>query len=328
MDSGLLLLLVLVVALLFDFVNGWNDSANAIATVVSTRVLAPLTAVVFAASLNFIGALVSTRVAKMIGGGLVASDLVTPAVILAAMVAAALWVAVCTQWGLPVSGSHALIGGLVGAAATRSGFGAIHMSGVEKVLIALAASPLLGLVIGYVLLVAVYWAASSMSPATVRKTFSVMQVASSGFMAFTHGMNDAQKVMGVITLALVTAGRWPGMDHGVPIWVMLACATVMGLGTAAGGSKVIRTLGMRLAHIRPIEGFAAETAAGIVLSVAAALGVPVSTTHTITGSILGVGSAYRVRSVKWAIGAKIVYAWVLTLPITALLSALMVVAFG
>ncbi len=319
-DLSLLLILVIVAALLFDFVNGWNDSANAIATVVSTRVLTPFVAVVFAAALNFFGALVSTRVAKTIAGGIVDPNLVTGDVVLAAMLAATLWVAVCTWWGLPISGSHSLIGGLVGAAATALGMDVLHIGGIAKVLVALVVSPIAGFIGGYLLLVAVYWVANSMRPKTVTRTFSVLQVLSSGFMAFTHGMNDAQKVMGVITLALFSAGKLSSIS--VPLWVMLLCATVMGLGTAAGGWKVIRTLGLKLAHIRPIEGFAAESAGGAVLSVAAAFGVPVSTTHTITGSIMGVGTAFRARAVKWGLGAKIVYAWVLTLPATALLGGI------
>jgi PiT family inorganic phosphate transporter len=319
-----LLVLVILAALLFDFVNGWNDSANAIATVVSTRVLAPLTAVLFAGVLNVAGALVSTRVAKTIGGGLVDPQLVTEYVVLASMLAAAGWVALCTIWGLPISGSHSLIGSLVGAAGAIFGVEVLKMEGVAKVLVALVVSPVLGFAVGYVLLVGVYWIANWMSPREVRRTFSLLQVFSSAFMAFTHGMNDAQKVMGVITLALFSSGKISAIE--VPFWVMLLCALVMGAGTAAGGWRVIRTLGMKLAHIRPIEGFAAETGAGIVLAGAAGLGMPVSTTHTITGSILGVGSAYRVKSVRWSIGSKIVYAWVLTLPATAALGGALALA--
>lgn len=321
-----MLILVVVVALLFDFVNGWNDSANAIATVVSTRVLSPLAAVVFAAVFNFAGALVSERVAKTISGGLIEPDLATSEIVLAAMLAAAAWVAICTYWGLPISGSHSLIGGLIGAAVagTSQGWQALQWGGIQKVLLAMVASPLLGFLVGYGVLIAIYWIAYGMTRHVARFTFSGLQIVSSGFMAFTHGMNDAQKVMGVITLALFTAGTIPTIS--VPLWVKLLCAIVMGLGTAAGGWRVIKTLGMKLAHIRPPEGFAAEASAGLVLSFAASLGVPVSTTHTITGSILGVGAAYRAKSVKWSIGEKILYAWILTLPATALLSGLLMMA--
>ncbi|MBM3277013.1 MAG: inorganic phosphate transporter [Candidatus Handelsmanbacteria bacterium] len=311
------LLIIIIAALVFDFVNGWNDSANAVATVISTRVMTPLTAVIFAALLNVAGAMVSTEVAKTIGGGLVDPKLVTEYVLLASMLAASTWVAACTLWGLPISGSHSLIGSLVGAAVAAFGTGVVKTKGLQTVLIALVASPLLGFLVGYLLLVGVYWIAYFMSTRAVRRTFSALQVLSSGFMAFTHGMNDAQKVMGVITLALFSAGQLEAIV--VPFWVMVLCALVMGVGTAVGGWKVIRTLGMRLSHLRPIEGFAAETGAGVVLAATAALGVPVSTTHTITGSILGVGSAYRLRSVRWSVGKKIIYAWVLTLPATAVL---------
>ncbi|MCG3147865.1 MAG: hypothetical protein PCFJNLEI_01306 [Verrucomicrobiae bacterium] len=326
LDPSTLLIIVVVSALLFDFVNGWNDSANAIATVVSTRTLGPLQAVLMAAVLNFVGALVSTKVAKTIGGDIVNPQIVTGDIVLAAMLAATLWVAFCTILGLPISGSHSLVGGLVGAAVARFGTSCVHMAGIWKVMVGLFLSPVLGFIIGYILLVAVYWIAYKMKPRTVRKTFGVLQVLSSGFMAFTHGMNDAQKVMGVITLALFSAGKIA--DIIVPVWVMLTCAAVMALGTAAGGWGVIKTLGMKLAHIRPIEGFAAETAGGLVLSLAAHFGVPVSTTHTITGSIMGVGTAFRAKAVKWSLGTKIVYAWVFTLPCTALFAAALTVVFA
>lgn len=316
-----ILILVVGAALLFDFANGQNDSANAIATVISTKVLSPLSAIIFATVLNFVGALVSTKVAKTIGGGLVDPTIVTNTVILASMLVAAGWVMVCSRLGLPVSGSHALIGSLVGAALAGFGFAALKVKGILLVLIALVLSPLMGFAIGYALLVVFYWIAARWSPPTARRIFSLLQTGSSGFMAFTHGMNDAQKVMGVITLALFTSGKIPAI--AVPHWVMLACASVMALGTAAGGWGVIRTLGTKLTHLRPIEGCAAETAAGVTLALAAHLGAPVSTTHTITGAIMGVGTAYRMKSVKWLVGTKIVSAWVLTLPACALGSALL-----
>lgn len=318
-----MLVLVIVTALLFDYVNGWNDSANAIATVVSTRVLSPFQAVIFAAVLNFLGALVSVKVAKTIAGDIVDPSVMTLEAAFAAMLAATLWVAICTFWGLPISGSHSLIGGLIGAIIVRADMSALKFDGITKVLIGMFASPLLGFVVGYLMLVATYWVASVMTRERVRKTFNVLQIASSGFMAFSHGQNDAQKVMGVITLALFTSGTQlsPTQEFEVPLWVIVTCGTVMGLGTAAGGWRVIKTLGMKLAHIRPVEGFAAETGAGAVLQVAAGLGVPVSTTHTITGSILGVGAAYQAKSVKWSIGKKIIMAWIFTLPTSALLAA-------
>ncbi|MGD0653629.1 MAG: inorganic phosphate transporter [Thermoguttaceae bacterium] len=318
-----MLFAVIVMALLFDFVNGWNDSANAIATVVSTRVLSPLVAIIYAAILNFFGALISERVAETIGGGLVDASAVTPNVILTAMIAAAGWVAWCTILGLPISGSHALIGGLIGSTLVHSSMSwdCLQWAGINKVILAMFVSPVLGFIGGFVLLVLIYWTTYRMTRKTVMAIFKPLQILSSGFVALTHGMNDAQKVMGVITLALFTSGKINSIN--VPVWVKLLCAVAMALGTAAGGWKVIRTLGTKLAHIRPVEGFAAETAAGLVLSIAAAIGVPVSTTHTITGSILGVGSAYRARAVKWGIGKKIIYAWVFTLPVTAIISGIL-----
>ncbi len=313
---------VIAVALIFDFANGWNDSANAIATVVSTRVLSPLTAVIFAAILNFVGAFASTKVAMTIGGGMIILPKNCEEVVLAAMLAAGGWVTACTILGLPISGSHSLLGGLFGAAIPVLGISCIQWKGIISVLMALFFSPLLGFIGGYALLIVVYWIALPMTPSTVRRVFSALQVFSSGFMAYSHGMNDAQKVMGVITMALVTAGRWPSMQTGIPLWVIIACALAMALGTAVGGWRVIRTLGMRLANIRPIEGCAAECAAACVLTAAAGIGMPVSTTHTITGSILGVGAAEKAKAVRWGVGAKIIVAWVLTLPVCAILGAI------
>ncbi len=323
-DASSTLIIVVIVALIFDYVNGWNDSANAIATVVSTRVLAPLTAVLFAAILNFAGAFASERVANMIGKGIVDPEAVTPVIVLGAMAAAALWVAFCTRLGLPISGSHSLVGGLVGAVVASVGWDVLNSSGINKILIAMLVSPLLGFAVGFVFLVIVYCVAYVMTRQQVRKSFGFLQIVSAGFMAFTHGMNDAQKVMGVITMAMIADGVL-SPDAAMPLWVIVACATAMGVGTAAGGWRVIKTLGMNLAHIRPIEGFAAETAAGIVLSGAAMFGVPVSTTHTITASILGVGTARNAKGVHWGIGAKIVYAWVFTLPAAAGLAAVLTI---
>lgn len=319
-EFTLALWLVIIAALLFDFVNGWNDSANAIATVVSTRVLRPITAVLIAAALNFVGALISVKVAKTIGGGLVDPTIISNEVVLAAMIGGTIWVAACTLLGLPISGSHSLIGGIIGAVIAGHGADALKMGGIKTVLVAMLLSPIIGFLLGYVLQFLTYIPASRMSPGRVRTTFSRLQLVSMGYMALQHGQNDAQKVMGVITMALIAGGLWPGIDAGIPLWVMIACATSMGLGTAVGGWRVIRTLGMRLAHLRPINGFAAETAAGTVLQVMASFGIPVSTTHTITGCIMGVGAFKGLASVKWAVGTKILYAWILTLPATIALS--------
>lgn len=320
--------IVILVALAFDFANGWNDTANAVATVISTRVLRPGTAILLSAVLNFIGALLSTKVAKTVGGGIINPTVVQGVagsyVILAAMLGAVAWVAITTLKGLPISGSHSLIGGLIGAAVTFFGWQVVVTSGVLKVLVAMLLSPFLGLVLGYAVLKGCYWAARWMRPFQVKKVFSWVQIGTASAMSLMHGQNDAQKVMGVITLLLFTGGYFGAVEFKqveVPVWVMLACATAMALGTATGGQPVIKTLGSRLSHLRPIEGAAAESSASIVLEAAAVLGVPVSTTHTITGSIVGVGTAKRMKAVKWATGFKIVYAWVFTLPITAALAA-------
>lgn len=329
MDPTVLVVCVIVAALIFDFTNGWNDSANSIATVVSTRVMTPMVAVVFAAVLNFAGAFISTKVAKMVGTGILdlgqfPKPIELQPILFAAMLAAAAWVAWCTIKGLPISASHSLIGGMVGAAVAVKGFSVVVSSGFVTILLALLLSPLLGFILSFILLVIVYWLGRGLSYRRGQRTFGFLQILSSGFMSIQHGQNDAQKVMGVIAVSLFAGGMLTDPSTGgvltdfkqlyIPIWVMAACGSVIALGTAIGGWRVINTLGSKLAHISPVEGFAAETGAGIVLQLAAFMGVPVSTTHTITGSILGVGSVRGVKGVRWGIGAKIVYAWVFTLP--------------
>lgn len=340
LDGGLLLAAVaavVFVSLFFDFCNGWNDSANAIATVVSTRVLTPTQAVLMNTGMNFLGALVSTHVAQTIAGKWVDETAITLWSVVAAMVAASGWVLLCTFWGLPISGSHSLMGGILGATlgtgfAAGRGLEVIKWDGIAPALAALFISPVLGLALGYLLLVGCIWLSSGerLSARGGKVLFGWLQLASASFMAFQHGKNDAQKVMGVITLALVTVTpvaathlpAWvlPEVDAEglpeIPMWVILACATAMAAGTASGGWRVIRTLGMKLAHLRPLEGFAAEMGAALTLEGASELGIPVSTTHTITGSILGVGSVRNAKAVKWGIGMKIFWAWVLTFPAT------------
>jgi PiT family inorganic phosphate transporter len=321
LDPAVLIILVVLAALLFDFTNGWNDSANAIATVVSTRVLSPLKAVLLAAFFNFLGAYLSTAVAKTIGGGIVDPQAVSQTVVLAAMLAAAGWTALMTVMGMPISASHALIGGLIGSAIFAQGMAVLKMKGVLTILIALFVSPILGLVIGFLLMISLMRIFQRTSPALVNKWFGTLQVVSASFMALSHGTNDAQKVMGVITLALVSGGFLPTME--VPFWVITVCATAMALGTAVGGWRVIRTLGLRLSHIQPVHGFAAETAATAVLMGTAGLGIPVSTTHVITSAVMGVGATKRLSAVRWGIGKKIVYAWIFTLPACILLAGIL-----
>ena len=316
--SGILLVTV-VLALLFDFSNGWHDCANAVATVVSTRVLSPVAAVLLAGVLNVVGAFFSTAVAKMIGGGIVFPDAITNTVVAGAMGGAILWNFFTLMLGLPTSSSHALIGGLVGSAVAHGGWSVVQFNGLRKILEAMVLSPLLGFGIGFLLMVLVSWVFFRVHRGVATKVFSRLQIVSASFMAFSHGANDAQKVMGVITLALVTSGQLTSSE--VPTWVIVACALAMGLGTMVGGWRIIRTLGIKMVKLEPVHGFSAETAAASVLLFTAHFGLPVSTTHTITSAILGVGSTKRLSAVRWGVTSKIFSAWVFTLPGAALLGA-------
>jgi PiT family inorganic phosphate transporter len=311
-DVPLMLIVVVALALAFDFSNGWHDSANAIATVVSTHVLSPGQAVLLAAVLNIAGAFMSTAVAKMIGGGIVEASLINQATVASALVGAIAWNLFTLMLGLPTSSSHALIGGIIGGALAQSGLTAVKFSGLRAVLEALMISPLLGFILGYLLILAIYWLVFRVRRGVANKAFRRLQLVSSSLMAFSHGANDAQKAMGIITLALVSAGQ---LDQVVvPSWVILACAVAMGLGTAAGGWRIIRTLGMRIMKMEPVHGFAAETSAALILLGTAHFGMPVSTTHTITSSIMGVGAVTRLSAVRWGVTLRIIYAWIFTLP--------------
>jgi PiT family inorganic phosphate transporter len=316
--SGLLLVTV-VLALLFDFSNGWHDCANAVATVVSTRVLRPLTAVLLAGALNIAGAFFSTAVAKMIGGGIVFPDAITNVVVAGAMAGAICWNLFTLILGLPTSSSHALIGGLVGAAVAHGGWAVVQFKGLNKILEAMVLSPLLGFGMGFLIMALVSWSFFRVHRGVATKLFSRLQLVSASFMAFSHGANDAQKVMGVITLALVASGQLTSTE--VPTWVIVSCALAMGLGTTVGGWRIIHTLGMKMVKLEPVHGFAAETGAATVLLFTAQFGLPVSTTHTITSSILGVGSTKRLSAVRWGVTSKILSAWIFTLPGAALLGA-------
>lgn len=320
-NLDIIIISVIISALLFDFVNGWNDSANAIATVVSTRVLSPLQAITLAGVLNFIGAFASTKVAKTIGTKIIDPAGITLFVVLAAILAATVWIIFLTLIGLPISASHSLVGGLVGAGFAFDGFAVLKFDGILTVLLALFLSPIMGLLIGALLMTLIYWLFRQWSQSKVNKHFGKFQILSVSFMAFTHGTNDAQKAMGVITLALFSGGYIGSFD--VPLWVIVACGLSIALGTAVGGWKVIKTVGSKLLKLQPVHGFAAETSASIVLSIAAGLGVPVSTTHTITSSIMGVGASRRLSAVRWGVGKKIIYAWFFTLPICAIMGWLM-----
>jgi PiT family inorganic phosphate transporter len=315
-----MILLVVVLALLFDFSNGWHDSANAIATVVSTRVLSPMTAVLLAGLLNVAGAFMSTAVAKMIGQGIVDPSTVTQAVVASALAGAILWNLCTLLLGLPTSSSHALIGGLVGASILHGGLETVKFSGLRSVLEAMIISPLCGFAVGLALMVAITWLFFRAHRSLATRLFSRLQLVSASFMAFSHGANDAQKAMGIITLALLSAGQITSGE--VPTWVVVSCAAAMGLGTASGGWRIVRTLGTRIVKLEPVHGFAAETSAAAVLLATAHIGLPVSTTHTITSSVMGVGAVKRLSAVRWGVTARIVYAWVFTLPGAAMAAML------
>ena len=317
-ESYLLLLCVILLALVFDFINGFHDTANAIATSVSTRVLTPKVAVFMAAILNMVGALSGTAVAKTVGAGLVQAVSITQVTIISALMAAIVWDLITWYLGLPTSSSHAILSGIVGAAIATSGFSVIITNGVYKVLIGLFLSPLIGFILSIFLMYFLMWLFKKSTPALVSNLFGRLQILSAAYMAFSHGSNDAQKTMGIITMALVSYYQLP--DFHVPIWVIVLCATAMACGTAAGGWRIIKTLGMKLVQLRPIHGFAAETAAATVIEVASRIGLPLSTTHVISSTIMGVGASKRFSAVRWGIGKNIVLAWVMTLPACLILA--------
>jgi PiT family inorganic phosphate transporter len=312
-----IVILIVILALLFDISNGWNDSANAIATVVSTRVLSPAQAVLLAATMNLLGAFAFTAVAKTIGKGIVNPRDIIAVVVVATLIASFSWNAIMTLVGLPVSASHALIGSLMGAAIAYGGFDILNLPGLKKIFIALLISPILGLLIGYIFMKLILHFFGSHPPGPLNKTFGKLQLASAGIMAFSHGSNDAQKAMGIIALALATGGYMelsPGEDIYIPFWVILSCGLAMALGTAMGGWRVIKTLGVKMLKLEPVHGFAAETSAASLIFGASHLGLPVSTTHVISTCIMGVGATKRLTAVRWGIAGKILMAWVFTLP--------------
>ncbi len=313
-----LLVTLLALSVIFDFINGFHDTANAVATVISTRVLSPWAAIIMAGVLNFAGAVTGTAVAQTVGSGIVGTQVPLLAVA-SALVGAILWNVITWYFGIPSSSSHALIGGLIGAGAGALGVGAVHWDVLAgKVLLPLVASPVAGFVIALLLMKAFYRIFATMAPARVGRLFRRSQILSAAFMAFSHGGNDAQKTMGIITLGLVSAGALPRFQ--VPLWVILLSATTMALGTAAGGRRIIHTMGMRLTHLEPIHGFTAETSAALVIETASRLGFPLSTTHVIGAAILGVGSARRMNAVRWDVVGNMVRAWIFTIPTSAALS--------
>jgi PiT family inorganic phosphate transporter len=323
--STLLLVLVLVVAvaLVFDYINGFHDTANAIATVVSTGVLPIRTAILLSATLNFGGALLGTAVAGTIGKDVIAAAAVTQVVVLGALVGAIFWNLFTWYFGIPSSSSHALVGGLVGAGLAHAGAGAINGAGLLKIVRSLILSPIIGFLAAFVAMILIFWVTRRVRPAKLSQAFRRLQMVSAGFMALAHGSNDAQKTMGIITMSLVAYGATVsggGGKFAVPIWVKLACATAMAMGTAAGGVRIIKTMGTKIIDLKPIHGFAAETGAAATILTSSFLGMPVSTTHVITGCIMGAGASQRVSAVRWGVTTKILWAWVLTIPISAVVA--------
>ncbi len=320
MTWGLIFVLLLILGA--EFVNGWTDAPNAIATVVSTRSLTPLQAVVMAAVLNLVGVFSGTAVAQTIGKGIIdpkAVDLITVG---GAMVGIILWSSVAARWGIPTSESHALVAGLAGAGMATAGPGVLVGEGWKKVLIGLVFSTFLGFLGGLLVITAIYWLFRRAVPGKVRGTFRWLQVMSSGFMAFSHGSNDGQKFMGAFTLALVLGNVLP--EFIIPTWVIFLCAATMAVGTLTGGWRIIKTMGMRITKLEPYQGFAAEMAAATTITIASRLGIPLSTTHTISTAIVGVGAARGASAVRWGVTVELVSAWILTFPICAIISWLVV----
>jgi len=312
---------IILVALTFDFLNGFHDAANSIATVVSTRVLSPQKAVMWAAFFNFVAAFVmGTAVAKTMGKGMIDISVVNQHVILAGLIGAIAWNLFTWYYGLPVSSSHALIGGYAGAAVARAGIGAIVFSGWTKTLIFIVLAPLMGAILGFLLMVAVTWIFRRWHPFKLDQLFRRLQLVSAALYSLGHGGNDAQKTMGIITGLLVTAGYHKGFE--IPFWVIIICHAAIALGTMFGGWRIVKTMGTKITKLQPIGGFSAETAGAITLFTATHLGIPVSTTHTITGAIIGVGATRRISAVKWGVAGTILWAWILTIPLAAIVSAI------
>lgn len=313
-----LLVLVVTAALIFDYVNGFHDTANAIATSVSTRALSVRAAIVLAALLNFVGAMVSTKVANTIGKGIVDPHTVTQTVVLAGILGAIIWNLITWYFGLPSSSSHAIVGGLSGSVIAHAGFSALHGEGLMKIVLALVLSPIFGTAFGYLFMSGFNLLLRNRSPHAVHNVFRKMQIGSASFMAFSHGSADAQKSMGVITMALVSYGTLPAF--AVPLWVKVSCAAAMAMGTAAGGWRIIKTVGKDFVKLNPVSGFSVDSSSTAVILGAAAFGLPTSTTHVVTSSILGVGLSKRMTAVNWNVAYRILVAWILTIPAAALVA--------
>lgn len=320
-DVSTALYIVIFLSLAFDYINGFHDTANAIATSVSTRALSPKQAILMATALNFAGALFSTGVAKTIGGDIVKSaSMVDQQVITSALIGAIAWNLVTWWYGIPSSSSHALVGGIIGAVVAGRGWDPLNLAGIEKIFLSLVLSPIVALIVGYLLLILMMWLFRGFPPHSLSTGFARAQIGTAALIAFSHGSNDAQKAMGIITLALLSAGAIPTFD--VPTWVKLACALSMSLGTAVGGWKIIKTMGTGIARLDSFSGCAVEVTSSLVIFSATLLHLPVSTTHVVSGSIMGIGASNRVRSVHWGVARQMLMAWLLTIPLSALTSGL------
>lgn len=311
---------VVLLAVLFDYVNGFHDTANAIATSVSTRAITPRHAIIMAATLNFAGAMISTGVAKTIGGDLVLNpSQISLEVIVAALIGSIIWNITTWYYRIPSSSSHSLVGGVIGAVSISVGPAALDVTGISKIVMSLILSPIVAIATGYFVMIGLLWIFRNFSPITLNRQFRKMQLVSASLMAFSHGSNDAQKAMGIIALALLSGGYIETME--IPVWVKIACATSMALGTSAGGWRIISTMGTKIFKMESINGFAADLNSSIVIFTATFLHLPVSTTHVVSGSIMGIGSAERVRAVHWGVARSMLLAWVITIPISACISA-------
>jgi PiT family inorganic phosphate transporter len=326
MPDIILLLAVILFALIFDFFNGVNDCANAIATCVSTKALSPRKAITMAYVLNFLGALSHTAVAATFGKGIIDPENASLVLIVAALIGAALWTAIASYQGIPISVTHSLVGGLLGAGIAAAGTDIIMFDGIRKILLAMVFSPLAGFIGGGLLILLLYWVFRRVSPHRINKSFKRLQILSAAWMSFSHGMNDAQNAMGIITMALVSYGFLPFFK--VPLWVMIICATAMALGTSVGGWRVMKTLGKKVFDLKPVHGFAAETSAAMVISGMSLIGAPISTTHVISTAIMGVGSTKRLSAVRWGIVRNIVIAWIITIPTAGVAAALLYLLFS
>jgi PiT family inorganic phosphate transporter len=314
------IIVIIGLALLFDFINGMNDAANSVATVVATRVLSPRWAVVWAAFFNFVAAFFfGVHVATTIGKGIVETAIVTPPLILSTLLGAIVWSYFCTHKGFPISVSHSLVGGLIGSALVKSGFRSLLIPGLLKIFLFIFLAPLMGLVLGYIIMIVLYWIVRKKPVRTVDRWFRKLQLLSAALYSLGHGTNDAQKTMGIIAMLLFSTGHLGPTFH-VPLWIILSCHFAIAMGTLMGGWRVIETLGMKMTKLKPIHGFSAETAAAISILFSSVIGAPVSTTHTITGSIIGVGATTKFKSIRWGMAYRIVWAWIFTIPGSALLS--------